>query len=445
MKYLHEFMNEGGLENTTLRVKGLVTTGETPLLFKDTVIDDLTVPITDMVGTGYASPPLKLFMNKKTESNPGSSVGFIDGNTSSLNLTDMNFDNPYQIGFWIRPNYNKTRQFIIDSDNLTIFVDNVRKKLKIYIKHTSVTSGEVVLLGELAIDSGNSLFISFSQDANGSYIEYWLNSAKGILEGAVGSGFTETLTIGSKQNGTRPFLGELDELRFWNRASAGDFGSKWHNGGKGRPSRTWEVTDLVHSYNMDDTSGDLLDGTGSINIVNFNGTYEELFIIGIDSYFSIGVFSKAFEHGELQVLGFNKQMSHSKKEGSNLIPHFHGAVKQTLVPGDTVVLGFEYTWADIANIPGNQTHSVFGETVVVEVAINLYDSIGTLDPNSHLMSGFLGDIDMSNEKGVSAMLISNLYRRGDDERDTFTGDLFILEFDYHFEKDGAGSKTEAEK
>lgn len=137
---------------------------------------------------------------------------------------------------------------------------------------------------------------------------------------------------------------------------------------------------------------------------------------------STGVYALAFDDTADEEVFFSCQIPHSYKEETDIIPHVHWAPSD----GDAgnVTWKLEYTWQ---NIDGT-----FGNTSTVSVT----DSTDSTS-HKHLyaeMSAITGT-----SKIISSELMCRLYRDVSDG-DTYGSDAFLLEFDFHFEKDTVGSR-----
>lgn len=146
---------------------------------------------------------------------------------------------------------------------------------------------------------------------------------------------------------------------------------------------------------------------------------------------SVGVYAPAFSNTVDQEVYFAIQIPHDWKLGTDLNPHVHWSPSNTDT-GD-VTWKLEYTVADMG--------SAFGTTATLAVT-----QAGSGTDREHQYAD-LGDIDMSSytDPGdVSIMLLCRLYRDVSDG-DDYNADAFLLETDFHYQKDSLGSKTELSK
>jgi len=139
---------------------------------------------------------------------------------------------------------------------------------------------------------------------------------------------------------------------------------------------------------------------------------------------SVGVYALAFDPSTDEEVYFSCQLPHSYKEGSDITPHVHWAPSDANAGG--VTWGLEYTWANIDGTYGNTT------------IITADDSTDTTS-HKHHMANFSAITGTG--KTLSSMLVCRLFRDVSDANDTYASDAFLLEVDFHFEKDTVGSRT----
>ena len=144
-----------------------------------------------------------------------------------------------------------------------------------------------------------------------------------------------------------------------------------------------------------------------------------------------GVYCYKFDatNADDESVHFVAQMPHSYKEGSDIYPHLHWTPDST----DTgnVYWSFEYTIANIG--------STIGSTTTDEV---LDAADGTALKHQLVEFSTIDGTGLT----ISHMIICRLTRRSTSQAtDTFTGNAGFLEFDFHFEKDTAGSREEFTK
>lgn len=149
---------------------------------------------------------------------------------------------------------------------------------------------------------------------------------------------------------------------------------------------------------------------------------------------STGVYTYFFPDGNAtneRDLFFGVQLPHGYKYGTDLKPHIHWSPKTTGLAGQKVSWGMEYTLAKIG--------STFPNTTIISANTHYLEQ----DPivaNNHYLTP-LPDIDGSGIDSVSAMLFGRVWRDcgGVLQADGFTGDVGLLEIDFHYQIDAVGS------
>ncbi len=147
---------------------------------------------------------------------------------------------------------------------------------------------------------------------------------------------------------------------------------------------------------------------------------------------SQGVFCEWFDDGNEEELYFAVQLPHGYKYGTNLHAHIHWTPSANGTAGEKVTWGLEYTLSEIGG--------VFGNTTIITSSDRVPDDAAPV-ANTHYLTE-VGTIDGSAIDSVSSMLICRLFRGSTDTDDTYDDDAGVLEFDFHFESDAPGSRTE---
>jgi hypothetical protein len=160
-----------------------------------------------------------------------------------------------------------------------------------------------------------------------------------------------------------------------------------------------------------------------------------------------GLMGYIFDHGKdgrglFQSAHFAAQLPHSYREGSAIEPHVHIRLLpgEDSKPGQLLLLEFEYCWS-------NMGEAIPQDTSII--SINHKVSAEEMESDNILVS--FGMIEKKNAK-ISSMLSCRFSRITIDpkwehehwkkqglENDSFEGGLLFLEFDFHFQKDNAGS------
>lgn len=144
---------------------------------------------------------------------------------------------------------------------------------------------------------------------------------------------------------------------------------------------------------------------------------------------STGVYANVFSDANKDV-HFVMQVPHSWAHGTTLMPHIHWAPTTDIANGETVVFVLEYIWVDVGEVMDADT---------TEDSVT-YTSSGTTSAYTHKLSEFA---DMSGSgHTVSSVL---LCRVGRSSTSTFGGDVVLLGFDFHIQKDALGSLNELYK
>lgn len=138
---------------------------------------------------------------------------------------------------------------------------------------------------------------------------------------------------------------------------------------------------------------------------------------------SNGVYAYNFSDGD--ELFFSVQLPHSWKEESTIYPHLHLACKAN-GSGKKTKLVFEYTWQDITG--------TFGNTTVVEKEVDLDTAF------KHLIFDVPTDGIAGTGNKISSILFCRVARAAASS-DNFTGGIYLLEWDAHFEVDTIGSRS----
>ncbi len=151
---------------------------------------------------------------------------------------------------------------------------------------------------------------------------------------------------------------------------------------------------------------------------------------------SQGVFAELFSHSTEEELYFSVQLPHNWKQGSDLHAHVHWSPVTNGAAGEKVCWGLEYSIQEV--------HGVFPSTVIA------YNDTAALDEDliadKHYLTEIV-EIDMSGVDSVSPMLVCRVFRdaTGTGGTDSYTNDAALLEFDFHYQIDTIGSRTEYTK
>jgi hypothetical protein len=132
--------------------------------------------------------------------------------------------------------------------------------------------------------------------------------------------------------------------------------------------------------------------------------------------------------GNEEYIYFVVQITHDYKEGSDIVPHIHWAGEDNTA--GNVYWRFTYSWANI--------NAVFpAETPIYSVGAN-----GITDNHNYATFTAL----TGSGKSISSMLLCSLSRYSSNALDTFNAKLaYLLEIDFHIQKEGLGSRQETVK
>lgn len=140
-----------------------------------------------------------------------------------------------------------------------------------------------------------------------------------------------------------------------------------------------------------------------------------------------GIFAWGFEvtNDSVASLHFIAQLPHGYKIGTDLDTHIH--------------------WMPSSTNTGDVIWKVFYKIAAINGTFSAIDSFRVADAADgtilkHQLTD-LGDIDGSG-LGISSMIIGNITRLGDATDDTFTGTVYGLEIDFHYQISSPGSEEE---
>jgi len=145
-----------------------------------------------------------------------------------------------------------------------------------------------------------------------------------------------------------------------------------------------------------------------------------------DGLGSQGLYLERFSASSEEELYFSCQLPHSYKEGTDLEAHIHWGPETTAT--GNVIWGLEYAWANIGDpFPANST--IITATVPA-----------TTVAKDHAVAE-LGNIDGTG-KTISSMLNCRIFRQAAAGGDTYGGEAWLYEIDFHYQIDSLGSRQE---
>jgi len=146
---------------------------------------------------------------------------------------------------------------------------------------------------------------------------------------------------------------------------------------------------------------------------------------------SQGVFTYFFDKATEEEVYFSAQLPHGYKEGTDIIAHVHWYPVANGVSGRTVSWGLEYLWTNTGGVNGN-TVIVYANDTTSEDAVLL--------ANKHYLTNFAALSGTGKE--ISSMLLCRIFRdaTGAGLTDNYDNDVGLIEIDFHYEIDTAGSR-----
>lgn len=165
-----------------------------------------------------------------------------------------------------------------------------------------------------------------------------------------------------------------------------------------------------------------------------SGSYSPTFTL-FKNNSSQGVFLWAFSNSVEQELYFSIQIPHKYKVGTAIYPHVHWTTLSTAPSGTNVTWGLEYTVVAIGGI---------FPTPVILNTYNVISQIGTPSgTGQHLINAF--EPISGAGLGISTVLVCRLFRAVAESHDTYNNLAYLLGFDFHYQIDTEGSRTEFSK
>ena len=383
---------------------------------------DLRVAASSVQDLGLGSPVTKIFRSqpfagvgtslrksanaqKPTSTLTGANVG-IDGGASS-----------YTVAFWFQADSFTGNQNIIAFGAWAIQARDGGNEIRFNGSNENIDGASI---------AGQKTLVVASYDTVGDVASLYLNNVEVNSIAGVNpddrSG--NTLEI-FDTNGSR---GRIDALQFYNKVlSPAEMTALWA-GGNG-VAITGLEDGLIAGYNFNEGSGlsaAEVNGGASITLIE-DDWGEGLAPSGVAS----GVVIKAFSPDVVQEVFFEVQLPHEWIEGTELRPHVHYAPLDGDMGEDKVIWGLEYVVASPGvKFPDNTT------IIITDGVPNAGGGDGV-----HTIDAFTDSIDMTDNK-ISTMLACRLFRDATNVEDTYSGEVGLLEIDFHFLLDTLGSQQE---
>ena len=147
-----------------------------------------------------------------------------------------------------------------------------------------------------------------------------------------------------------------------------------------------------------------------------------------DGSSSQGLYTFQFDKDNEEELYFTVQMPHSWKVGSEIFPHIHW-IAPTDLGTTNVEWGLEYTWSSVGQTFGSST--IITSNTPIDYCL-------PVTADKHVITD-LPSISGAGQE-ISSMLICRVFRKAGS--DTYPNDAFMLEIDFHYERDALGSRSE---
>lgn len=397
--------------------------------------EDLRVPMSSLLA-GQVNNPTLGRVTSATPTVVGKARSFNGGSsTASADSGHIDLAASFSVGLWFHSlNENPTdRQTLIwKTGDLNIYLRNDRIYVKINGLSGELESGSVYLG-----NARNCLVVTVEEVGAETEVSIWLNGnlvAQENHEEALPSQSANDFYFGTRQSGGREFTGYLDEIRFWQAVLTPAQISEFYNTYNGTEAALTGTPTLTAGYHLNETSGttgDNYEGTATYDMTLANTTIVDGLITTGSTR---GVFAWLFDYIGEQELWFSVQMPHGWKEGSTIYPHVHWTPIEDRAGDEVVKWGLEYT---VAKVGGT-----FPEPTIISSSDLKPDANDDFVALNHLVTG-LGSIDMTGME-LSAMLMCRIFR------DNSVGDnhphpVALMEFDFHYQIDAAGSLAPYDK
>ncbi|MBK7966137.1 MAG: T9SS type A sorting domain-containing protein [Bacteroidetes bacterium] len=254
-------------------------------------------------------------------------------------------NNDFTIEAWIKPNGNAFSRVVYAQQNSTNFASislNISNFVYFYV------SNVVGVVSASSLPFGVWSHVACTWDASSSSVEIYIN---GVLQSSSAGGSSSTgndnvMTIGSRTNGAQYFMGELDELRIWDRIRTSCEISAAMNS-----EFTVSQANLVAYYNFNQgVAGG--SNIGITSLPDFTTNY----------------------NGSLINFGLTSNISNWVSSGANITSVNQGNGVFTGI--DTRTECNSYTWIDGNTYSANNNSATFN---IVGGAANGCDSLVTLD------------------------------------------------------------------
>jgi hypothetical protein len=145
---------------------------------------------------------------------------------------------------------------------------------------------------------------------------------------------------------------------------------------------------------------------------------------------AVGGQTLVFSPTQMKEIYFILQLPHSYIEGTDIVPHVHWLYGANTV-GESCRWGLEYWWNEHDVFLGGPT------TIYVNTALSNNDAVMPFITSFPAIAG--------TGHTISSFLNCRLFRDATDVSDNYTSNVYLFEFDIHFETNGRGSEGELSK
>ena len=402
-----------------------------------TTWDDLRVSPNNAPNLG-ANIPIPEIVANDGSATDGSAFEF-NGSTSKGEVADYAALDIQimSLAMWIKPDTVQNIE-LIDRDmsgGFEFYVDNGRLYFSI------VGSGNVrTSLNSIITGATQLVGVTINQEGANSRIKLYINGIvqnESVINDLLANG-TDGLIIGEYNNGGWNYDGIMDDIQMYNVVLTDAQFLEMYNAGEGitgLPSGITSATDLVARF-QDSLTNTATLGSG-FNITGTNITIVDG-IIGIITG-SIGVMLESYPSGQITSKFYTMQMPHGKKlrdvsesVAGIIFNHFHWYGEN--LDAGTVRWGLELSW--------NQAGLSLPDTVIYTRDID-NDTVGDPD-NANKPIQRMSNVPLAghnppmDEEHVSSTIAARLFRDG--IADTYSGKVYLHEFDAHIEYDMDGSR-----
>jgi len=405
------------------------------LLGEGTVWDDIRVPLETSSTDGLNAPKRVRFQNVPGTPSIYNALSCLSQTAGVVTIpfdSSYHSENSYTLDFWY---YHD--QDTLDWHNIYSQQGSCR------IRHTS--SNKITLWTDIGYTSSNTNtltpgawhHICMTYTANGSGGDEFVLYVNGVVVVTQnGWGETSQPTTDLKLNDGSTIM-KFDSFARFNYAFTNTEVQAAYNLGNGveyAPSKTG----LVGYWEMDEVSGSTVsDSTSTANDGTVSGTEDTDFewIPGVvaGTSGSVGVMAWQFDKDVQNNVYFSVQVPHGWREGSPLEAHIHWAGASTQLDSRPM-FELEYTVATAGEV-------FTANTVARPVDVG-YTSSDVIE-HSHQITEIC-HIDME-DRTISSMVMCRLSRIPDAVEDTYDDHVYILEVDFHYEKDTMGSNAQWNK